>query len=81
MDRIVVQVIFERRDVLHGVRPFFFAMNSSRPGDVFVSRGIATAKVVVNEHAETFVIVTQQRIGLDSTSDLQRLTCCLDRQR
>jgi hypothetical protein len=41
---------------------------------------IAAAQVVVDEHAEAFVIVTQQGVGIGFPSDLQRLPRRIDRQ-
>src|SRR3954467_7848199 len=81
MDRIVVQIVFETCNLLHGVSAFFIAVNSPGPRDVLVSRSITTTNMIVNKHAEPFVIVTQQRVGASLSSNLQRLTCGSDWQR
>ena len=74
MDRFVVQIVFERADLLHCVSAFFVTMNSAGPRDVSVSRGVVAAQVIVNEHAQAFMIVTQQRISTSFATDSQRLT-------
>src|SRR5437868_11447382 len=56
-------------------------MNSACPQDVTVSGRISTAQVVVNEHTQTFVVVTQKRVGACLATYSQRFPRGGDRQR
>jgi hypothetical protein len=67
--------------LLDGVRAFFFTVNTSRPRYVFVSGSVFTTQVIVNEYAETFMIVTQERVCTRFTSDSQCLACRIEWQR
>jgi len=81
MDRIVVQVFFERLDLPHRALSFVFAVDAPRPGDVLVNCRVVAAQMIVNEHSQTFMIVTQQCVGAGRAPDLQRMLCGFERQR
>src|SRR5215207_8974031 len=72
MDWFMVQVIFERRNLLHCISALFVTMNSTCPVDVPVSSGVFTSKMIVNQHTQPFMIVTQQGIGAGFTTHSQR---------
>ena len=57
---------------LHGALSFLFSMKALRPGYVLVNRCVLTTETVVDQHSQTFVIVTQQSVGARCASDLQR---------
>ncbi len=74
MDRLMVQVVFERTHLLYCVSTLFVTMNSAGPREVAVRRRVVRLQVIVNEYTKAFMIVTQQRISISITTDSQRLT-------
>ena len=67
--------------MLNCVSAFLFSMNSTRPRHVLVCGSVFTTQMIVNEYAETFVIVTQERVRTSFASDSQRFTRGVEWQR
>jgi len=76
----MVQVVFEGVYLLDSIGAFF-SVNATRPRHVLVCGSVFTAQVIVNEYAESFVIVAQKRVGARLASDSQRFPRSIERQR
>ena len=76
----MVQVIFKRSDLTHGIAAFLVTMNPVGPRHVPVSRGVVAMQVIVNEYTQTIMIVTQERICSSVAAYAQSFACGFDWQ-
>src|SRR5215208_6681923 len=81
MDRLMVQVVFERRHLPYSISAFLVTMNPASPRHVAMRCGVVAMQVVVNKHTQTLVIVTQERIGAGLATYAQSFARGLERQR
>src|ERR1044071_8670778 len=81
MNRLMVQIVFDRINLPYYISAVLVAMDPSRPRKVSVSGCVSAAKMIVNKYTQAFVVVTQERVGVCFTTDSQCFARGCDRQR
>ena len=81
MNRFMIHVDFEGFNLLDRISPVFITVNLACPFHVFVCRGIFTTEMIKYQHAESFVVVTQQRVRTSFFADSDSVPGCIQWQR
>jgi hypothetical protein len=62
MNGIVIQELFQRRHLAHGLFPIL-TVNSPSPIHVELSCVILATQVIVDKYAQTLMVITQKRVS------------------